>query len=155
MIISPEKLSPKKLKEMEEDEHRAYHRRILYVVIVILLFLFGGALFYHWKEKWSYLDAVYFAAATMTTVGYGDITPHTIGGKIFTIVYLFTGVGIALYGISLMASHFVEIREQFWIERIARIKIKHHTATLWDKLKNYFNFKSGRIVKEYQKSIKK
>ena len=138
-----------------EEEHKRYHRRIIYVFFIIMLFLFGGATFYHYAEKWNYLDAVYFSAATMTTVGYGDIAPKTAGGRLFTIFYLFISVGIAIYGLSLMASHFVEVREEFWLQRFGRIKISHHTETLREKLKNAFNFKSEQIVKEYHKSIKK
>ena len=58
--------------------------------IVIL----GGTLVYHFVEKLSYVDAYYFSAVTLATVGYGDITPHTTFGKIFTTFYILTGVGI-------------------------------------------------------------
>ncbi len=150
-----ENLNPKKILEMEDAEHKAYHRRMTYVLVVILIALFGGATFYYYIEKWSYIDALYFSAATMTTVGYGDITPKTFPGKIFTIIYVFAGVGIALYGLSLIASHFVEVREEFWLERLGNINIKGHTQTVWGKLRNLFNYKSESIVKSYEKSIKK
>lgn len=135
---------------MDEDEHDKYHRRITYVVTIMILLLFGSATFYHFVEKWRYLDALYFSAATMTTVGYGDITPHTDFGKIFTIIYVFTGVGIALYALSLLTSHFVEVREEVWLQRIGRIKIRRHTETFWEWLKNLFSYKSERLVKEYE-----
>ena len=61
-------LNKNKLKGIEEEEHKAYHRRMLYVVMMLLLFLFGGATFYHYAEKWRYLDAIYFSAYTMTTL---------------------------------------------------------------------------------------
>jgi hypothetical protein len=147
-------ISPKKIKQMEEEEHKRYHRRLLYVFIVILIVLFGGATFYYFVEKWRYLDAVYFSAYTITTVGYGDIIPKTDAGKIFTIIYVFAGVGIALYGLSLMASHLVEVREEFWLEKIGRIRIRHHTQTFWEKLKDLFNFKSEDLVNEYEKSVR-
>lgn len=137
-----------------DEEHKAYHKRLLYVFIVITLVLFGGAAFYHYAEKWRYLDALYFSAYTMTTVGYGDFAPKTDIGKMFTIFYVFAGVSVALYGLSLMASHFVEVREEFWLERLGKIKIKHHTLNFWEKLRNLFNYESGRLVSEYKKSVK-
>ena len=137
-----------------DEEHKAYHRRLLYVFVVILILLFGSATFYHFAEKWRYLDALYFSAATMTTVGYGDITPKTDMGKIFTIVYVFTGVGIALYGLSLLASHFVEVREEFWLQRIGNIRIKHHTQNFWENLKNILSYQSDKVVKGYEKSVR-
>lgn len=139
---------------MDEEEHKQYHRRIIYVLVLMLLVLFGGATFYHFIEKWRYIDALYFSAATMTTVGYGDITPKSDAGKIFTIFFVFTGVGMALYGLSLIAAHFVEIREEFWLQKIGKIRIRHHTETFWEKLKAMFNFQSDDIVSEYEKSRK-
>ena len=147
-------IDKKKILQTEEEEHRLYHRRITYVILVILLFLFGGATFYYYIEKLRYIDALYLSAATMTTVGYGDITPKTDIGKIFTIVYVFAGVGIALYGLSVIASHFVEVREEFWLERLGRIKISH-PKTFFGKFRNLFSFESEKIVDEYTKSKKK
>ena len=140
---------------MEDQEHEVYHKKILYVIILMLIVLFGGATFYHYAEKWRYLDALYFSTATMTTVGYGDITPQTDAGKIFTIFYLFAAVGIVLYGLSLIASHFVEAREEFWLRRIGKIKIRQHTTTFWESLKNFFSYESDELTKEYSKKNRK
>ena len=148
-------MDKKELLKMEEEEHREFHRRLIYTVVVILIFLFGGATFYYYIEKWRYLDAVYFSAYTMTTVGYGDLVPKTDTGKIFTIFYVFAGVGIALYGLSLLASHFVEVREEFWLERIGRLRVRHHTQTFWSILKRLFNFEPQILTKEYEKTLKK
>ena len=148
-------ISKEKLKQMEDEEHKKYHRRIAYVIVIILILLSIGTLFYHRVEGWRYLDSLYFSSYTITTVGYGDFVPKTDIGKIFTIIYIFTGVAIVLYGLSLMASHFVEVREEFWLERLGNIRIKHHTKTFWDKLKDFFNFKSGMLVKGYEKSLRK
>ena len=140
---------------MDDEEHKIYHTRMIIVATFILLLLFGGAYFYYRIEKWRYLNALYFSAYTMTTVGYGDFTPKTDLGKIFTIVYLFTGVGVALYGLSLMASHFVEVREEFWLERIEKTNIRRHTGTVWGKIKDAFNYRPGILVKEYENSVKR
>ncbi len=148
-------MKKEELIKIEEEEHKRYHRRIIYVVIVILLFLFGGATFYYYVEDLRYIDALYLSAATMTTVGYGDITPKTDAGKIFTIVYVFAGVAIALYGLSIVASHFVEVREEFWLERLGRIKLKYHPKTFWERIKNLLNFESEKLVKEYEESTRK
>ena len=137
-----------------DDEHKAFHRRLVYVLIVILLFLFGGATFYHYIEGWRYLDALYFSSSTLTTVGYGDITPKTDAGKIFTIIYLFAGVAIVLYGLSLLASHFVEVREEFWLERLGKIRLRHHTKTFLEKFKGIFNYESGKLTEGHEKSLR-
>ena len=138
------------ISSMSEQDHEKYHRRLIYIMIVIVLILFSSATFYHFVENWRYLDALYFSAATMTTVGYGDITPKTDLGKIFTIVYVFAGVGIALYGISLIAAHFVEVGEEFWLHQLGKMKFKHHTETFWGKIKDVFNYDSKKITEEYE-----
>ena len=50
--------------------------------------------FYRLVEGWSLIDALYFSVVTIATVGYGDLTPHTVLGKLFTIVYIVAGIGI-------------------------------------------------------------
>ena len=140
---------------MENEEHKKYHRRLAYITIVLILILFGSAAFYHRAEKWSYLDALYFSAATMTTVGYGDITPKTDAGKVFTIAFDFAGVGIALYGLSLIAAHFVEAREEFWLQRLGSIKIGSRTRTLRGKIRSLFSYEPEKLTKESDNHVKR
>jgi voltage-gated potassium channel len=66
-------------------------RSLLYLVVLTLTV---GTIFYHTVEGWRWLDSLYFSVITLTTVGYGDFTPETDMGKIFTMVYIFVGLGI-------------------------------------------------------------
>lgn len=61
---------------------------------VVALLLASGAQIYHRLEGWSYLDALYFTIITLTTVGYGDFSPQTDLGKIFSMLYILIGLGI-------------------------------------------------------------
>lgn len=45
----------------------------------------------------SYFDTIYFIVVTMSTVGYGDITPITPLGKLTMILFIFFGIVIILY----------------------------------------------------------
>lgn len=67
-----------------------------------------GAVFYRFQEGLSWLDAVYFTVITLTTVGYGDFSPQTPGGKIFTIFYILVGLGIIAGLIGVVAELSVE-----------------------------------------------
>jgi voltage-gated potassium channel len=58
------------------------------------LVLFVGVVFYVNVEHWSFINAVYFCVVTLGTVGYGDITPTTDAGKLFTVIYIIVGLGV-------------------------------------------------------------
>jgi voltage-gated potassium channel len=62
-----------------------------------------ATVFYWFVEGWPLLDAVYFAVVTIATVGYGDLAPHTTLGKIFTIGYIVSGIGIFVAAITALA----------------------------------------------------
>ena len=61
-------------------------------------------------ENLSFVDALYMGIATVATVGYGDIVPKTVAGKIFTSVFILAGVGMSLYTLTLVVSMSVEGR---------------------------------------------
>lgn len=42
----------------------------------------------------DFFDALWWAIVTGTTVGYGDMVPETIGGRIFAVILMFTGIGL-------------------------------------------------------------
>lgn len=64
------------------------------IFIASIVALIGGSIFYRIIENWSWLDSIYFSIITLTTVGYGDLAPTNPISKIFTMVYIFIGVGI-------------------------------------------------------------
>lgn len=63
---------------------------------LLLLMLFSGTVFYTTVEGLRWLDALYLSVVTLTTLGYGDLHPVTDAGKLFTIAYLFTGMGVVI-----------------------------------------------------------
>jgi voltage-gated potassium channel len=60
----------------------------------------------------SVFDSLWWALSTLTTVGYGDIYPITVGGKIFTGIILMIGLGIVALPAGIIASSLTEAREQ-------------------------------------------
>jgi voltage-gated potassium channel len=62
-----------------------------------------AAVFYWLVEGWSLFDAFYFSVVTIATVGFGDLTPHTLLGKIFTIFYIFAGIGLFASAVATLA----------------------------------------------------
>lgn len=77
-------------------------RALAYMLAVLLV---SGMFFYHEVEGWRYLDSLYFSVTTLTTIGFGDFVPHTDAGKIFTIMYIFMGLGVIFGFIEQLAEH--------------------------------------------------
>ncbi|HSE60916.1 MAG TPA: potassium channel family protein [Candidatus Saccharimonadales bacterium] len=77
-------------------------RALLAFVILILL---SGTIFFVEVEHWSPIDALYYCVTTLATVGSGELRPHTDMGKIFTVVYIFMGVGAVVATLQLIARH--------------------------------------------------
>ncbi|MFA6393699.1 MAG: potassium channel family protein [Patescibacteria group bacterium] len=86
------------LRSLKDPEFRG----LLLFVIGILIF---GTYYYHLIEGWRWLDSFYFSVTTLTTVGYGDLAPRTDAGKIFSIIYIFVGMGVILGFINSVARH--------------------------------------------------
>jgi voltage-gated potassium channel len=64
------------------------------LVILVFVTLLTGTIFYRLQEGWSLVDALYFSVTTLTTAGFGDLAPATTIGKLFTVVYIFSGIGL-------------------------------------------------------------
>lgn len=89
-----------------------------------------GVTGFWYLEGLSLFDAFYMTIVTVTTVGYGDITPHTFYGKMFTAGLVVAGVGIALYVLTGIIESVMEgrLRDALGITRARRnvAKLKNH-----------------------------
>ncbi|MDH5224671.1 MAG: NAD-binding protein [Actinomycetota bacterium] len=69
---------------------------------LVAIFIFG-VIGYMMLEDWTFLDALYMTVITLTTVGFSEVRPLDSNGRVFTIVLLVMGVGLALVSVSLIA----------------------------------------------------
>lgn len=61
-------------------------------------------------------DAMWWGMATLTTVGYGDVTPHTLGGKIFGGLVMIIGIGMFALPTGILANGFAtEIKKREFV----------------------------------------
>lgn len=77
-----------------------------------------AAVFYHLVEGWDPIDSVYFATVTIATVGYGDFTPQTDAGKIFTVGYVLVGIGLFVAAGAALADHILRRSRRLEQERL-------------------------------------
>ena len=59
----------------------------------------------------SVFHSLWWATTTLTTVGYGDVYPVTLGGRCFTFVVLLVGLGIISIPAGIVASALAKARE--------------------------------------------
>jgi len=88
-------LSPTRRRSLAGND-----RRILYALLAVILAMACGAIGFHLIEGWSILDSLYAAAQTVTTVGYGDVTPATGHGRLFPMIFMLAAVGVVLYALT-------------------------------------------------------
>ena len=72
--------------------------RILFTLFTIV-FIYSGLIYQvehplNPQKYATFLDAVYFSVATMTTVGFGDITPVSQSGRLLTVSMILTGIAL-------------------------------------------------------------
>jgi len=101
--------------------HRAFliarEELVLYLfVTLLLLYLTAVGIYYFEKDAQpdtfsSVFHSLWWAVATLTTVGYGDVYPITVGGRIFTFLVLLIGLGVVSVPAGLVASALSKARE--------------------------------------------
>ncbi|MBD3183624.1 hypothetical protein GF312_15140 [Candidatus Poribacteria bacterium] len=90
----------------------------------------------------SISDAVWWSFVTVTTVGYGDISPVTIGGRIVAVVVMIFGIGFLGMFTATIASIFVErkIRQDKGLKALKGLK-NHILLCGW-------NYSATEIISE-------
>jgi voltage-gated potassium channel Kch len=82
----------------------------------LLLFAFSmialATLTFWLLEGWSLLDAAFFSVVTISTVGYGELVPQTVAGKLFAMFYILVGLGVFVAAASAVAEALLRRREQ-------------------------------------------
>ena len=82
----------------------------LFIFITLILIYFSAVGIYYFENEAqpehfsSIFDSLWWAIITLTTVGYGDVYPVTVGGKVFTFIILMIGLGIVAIPTGIISS---------------------------------------------------
>jgi voltage-gated potassium channel len=104
---------------------------VLFGVSAMIVLYLSAIGIYHFEhevqpDKYSSVfDALWWAVATLTTVGYGDVYPITAGGRLFTFFVLILGLGFVAVPSGLLASALSRVRAEEAAHQAARKERKH------------------------------
>ena len=98
------------IKEFMSAVKVAKEQIVLFMFITfILIYLSAVGIYYFENEAQpehfaSIFDSLWWAIITLTTVGYGDVYPITVGGRVFTFCILLIGLGIVAIPTGIISS---------------------------------------------------
>lgn len=113
--------------------------RILAILLVLIL---GSSISLALVEPGVELpDAIWWSIVTLTTVGYGDIYPSTLGGRLVALFIMFGGIGVLAAFSAIIASVLVD--RKFKEDRgMSTYKLKGHIILC------EWNYKARDVIEE-------
>jgi voltage-gated potassium channel len=114
-------------------------RRIQIALIGLVSVIIGGSVVMHCAEGQDYFTCVYYMVVTLATVGYGDVAPVSVVGRLTAIVSIVSGVVL----VGLLVGALTEMIVEGQVRRIlGRRKLEKEIAALKD---HYIVCGFGRI----------
>lgn len=103
---------------------------VILAFVLVGLWLLIGTIGYSVIEGWPFLDALFMAVITLTTVGYSEVHGLSLYGRIFTILFLVAGLMIIGYCMRIVIEYMIDER---WITNLRRRRMEK----ILGKLKNH------------------
>lgn len=109
----------------------------IYLVITTVILILIAAEIYSVAENASYMNSLWWAIATTTTVGYGDISPHTGIGRTVAVVLMILGIGLIGSVTSTVTAFFVDEKNDRENDELKNelVQIRNDLQEIKDQLK--------------------
>jgi len=93
----------------------------LRATVICGLYCLIGGLVYGFEQDLSAVDAIYFCIVTMSTVGYGDISPDTDGLRAFTVIWILIGIVAVFSQVSQAVTMYTNVLSEWCRDRIEKM----------------------------------
>ncbi len=108
-----------------------------------------GTLGYIYIEGYTLTDALYMTAITLSTVGFGEVSPLSPAGRLFTSGLIFSGISVVIYAATSLTTFFVEGEMRSYLRSVKMNK-------KIEKLRGHYiiagNGRTGRkLIEEFTK----
>lgn len=125
-------------------------KRLLWLLLLMSTLLCLGTLGFRWVEGWSLFDSFYMTLMTLTTVGYGEVHPLSLYGRIVASMLMFAGVATVFVSIGVLVDQVVKLEMGDYFGRRRR---QH----MLDKLNNHYIVCGGgrvgrSVIRELRRS---
>lgn len=97
-----------KAEARRADLYKGLFKHVLYLIVTLLV----GTFAMMWFENWSFIDSMYFAVVTATTVGLGDEVPTYTASRLFVSVFMIFSVYFVANAMAYFASLPLELRRE-------------------------------------------
>ena len=98
----------KNLKSLLETLFNSRRLRTILIGLIIVIIFFGYIFYITEPTVESIGDGFYWALVTVTTVGYGDITPTTPSGKLIASFLILLGLGLIATITAIVSAKFIQ-----------------------------------------------
>mmetsp|Transcript_37383 Transcript_37383/g.116870 ORF Transcript_37383/g.116870 Transcript_37383/m.116870 type:complete len:339 (-) Transcript_37383:383-1399(-) len=95
-----------------KDAYRKIYKRMAMSAVIIVFLVWIGGISYMVLEEWTLLEGVWWAFATTSTVGYGDLSLTHDDSKVFSIVYVLGSVVIMATSLSTLGSGLADLKQE-------------------------------------------